>query len=141
MGQLKPDPGTVIDVGGSWAHVLNRNQSLLGKVMLVLARDCDDVRLLRSSESADLRREITRVTSALDSLFMPDHHNFSFLMNVDPSVHLHVIPRYTEPRRWADLVFDDPQFGSAAASDVRVLPQAVLAQLAEAIRSELPRSR
>ncbi len=80
--------------------MINRNQNLLGKVMLVLSRDCDDVRQLKDDEWLQLHRDIGRVTSALDSLFEPDHYNYSFLMNVDRQVHLHVIPRYEDQRAW-----------------------------------------
>ena len=138
MSPFEPDPGTVIDASGSWTHALNRNQNLLGKVMLVLARQCEDVRLLTSTEWIELHGEIGRVTSALDSLFKPDHYNFAFLMNVDAQVHLHVIPRYAEPRRWQGMVFDDSHFGDAAGTDVRILPGAVLAELTDAIRAQLP---
>jgi diadenosine tetraphosphate (Ap4A) HIT family hydrolase len=43
------------------------------------------------------------------------------LMMVDPNVHFHVIPRYSEPRRWGGIEFPDagwpgpPQLASALA--------------------------
>ncbi len=43
MSPLEPDPGTVIDASGSCRHTLNRHQNLLGKVMLMLARQCERV--------------------------------------------------------------------------------------------------
>jgi diadenosine tetraphosphate (Ap4A) HIT family hydrolase len=45
--------------------------------------------------------------------------NYLMLMMVDPNVHFHVIPRYSEPRQWGSLDFPDagwpgpPQLGSA----------------------------
>ncbi len=117
---------------------MNRNQNLLGKVMIVLTRECDDVRLVQPGEWAELHREIVRVTSALDELFRPDRYNLSFLMNVDSRVHLHVFPRYAEAQAWDGEVFEDPHFGDAARSDQRILPSERLAALADAIRGCLP---
>ena len=43
------------------------------------------------------------------------------LMMVDPNVHFHVIPRYSEARHWSGIEFPDagwpgaPQLGSAVA--------------------------
>jgi len=47
--------------------------------------------------------------------------NYLMLMMVDPNVHFHVIPRYSEPRHWEGLEFPDagwpgpPQLSSAVA--------------------------
>lgn len=134
---LIPKPETVIGRGECWTVVLNRNQDLLGKVMLILNRECEDVRQLTEAEWLQLHREMELVTSTLDGLFEPDHYNYSFLMNVDRQVHLHVIPRYGEPRVWNELTFEDVRFGNAPGNGVRNLPRPLLSALATALREHL----
>src|SRR5262245_29455625 len=94
LGSITLAPETIIDHGALWTVALNRNQNLLGKVMLVVNRPLEQVVLLREGEWADLQKQMRRVTLALTSAFQPDHFNYAFLQNQDRQVHLHVIPRY-----------------------------------------------
>ncbi|HVC77549.1 MAG TPA: HIT family protein, partial [Candidatus Micrarchaeaceae archaeon] len=129
--------GTAIEIGELWSTVLNRNQNLLGKCMIVLNRTEIDVGRLTEDEWSDLLTQIARLRSALDSLFRPDHYNYAFLMNQDAQVHLHVLPRYKDSREWDGLQFIDPSFGSMWQVDARVLDSATLSRMAEAIAKSL----
>lgn len=82
--------GSVIDETPSWTLAVNRNQNLLGKVMLVARRSIESVLDLDAEEWLDLRHEMRRACAALDALFEPDQYNHAFLMNLDAEVHLHV---------------------------------------------------
>ena len=137
MAKLDPFPGTAIEIGELWSTVLNRNQNLLGKCMIVLNRTEIDVGRLTEDEWSDLLTQIARLRSALDSLFRPDHYNYAFLMNQDAQVHLHVLPRYKDSREWDGLQFIDPSFGSMWQVDARVLDSATLSRMAEAIAKSL----
>lgn len=104
-------PESVVEVGRLWTVAVNYNQDLLGKTMLVLNRACVSVTDVRLDEWADLHRQIGRVTYGLNTLFAPDGYNFAFLMNQDPEVHLHVLPRYHGQRFWKGLNFEDAHLG------------------------------
>jgi diadenosine tetraphosphate (Ap4A) HIT family hydrolase len=93
-----------------WRIVVNRNQNLLGKTMLVLRRHLERVSDLSAEEWRDLHVQLGDVTERLDRAFSPDHYNYAFLQNADRHVHLHVIPRYAEPRELAAERFDDPDW-------------------------------
>jgi diadenosine tetraphosphate (Ap4A) HIT family hydrolase len=93
-----------------WRLVLNRNQNLLGKCMLVLRRDVQSITELTDEEWSSLRDEIAAATSMLEAAFQPDHFNYAFLQNEEPRVHLHVIPRYVDPRQFGGRVFVDEDF-------------------------------
>lgn len=86
----------------------------------------------------DLHRQIQRTTTAVDSLFSPDQYNYSFLMNEDPKVHLHVVPRYRTPRSWEGVTVEDSAYGSLHATNTVELSATSLARLADAIRARLP---
>lgn len=93
--------------GPHWSVVVNRNQNQLGKVFLVLKRHETDVANLSDDEVLALWTAIRSVKDVLVSQFQPDHFNYAFLMNQDPHVHLHVIPRYKTPRDFAGQTFED----------------------------------
>lgn len=93
-----------------WRAVLNRNQNLLGKTMLVLDRHVIRVVDLSPEEWVELREQVVDVTFRLDAAFAPDHYNYCFLQNADRHVHLHVIPRYAGRRELAGAEFGDPDY-------------------------------
>lgn len=131
-GGITLEPGTILRNGERWTAALNRNQNLLGKVMLVVNRPVERVTELTADEWADIHSEIRRVTAALITAFQPDHFNYAFLQNQDRQVHLHVIPRYAGPRTFAGLTFTDPDYPDhyAVPAPARVLepgPQGALA--------------
>lgn len=89
-------------------------------------------------EWSDLHLQITRTTTALDSLFDPDLYNYTFLINQDAHVHLHVVPRYCSPREWRGERFVDSYFGGLFGTEQRQLPREALQDLRDAIRERLP---
>jgi diadenosine tetraphosphate (Ap4A) HIT family hydrolase len=93
-----------------WRVVVNRNQNLLGKTMLVLRRHLERVADLSADEWRDLHEQMAEVTRRLDTAFSPDHYNYAFLQNADRHVHLHVIPRYSFEREFAGIRFEDPDW-------------------------------
>jgi diadenosine tetraphosphate (Ap4A) HIT family hydrolase len=136
---LELDPVTVLEEGALWRVALNRNQDLLGKALLVLRREADDVLDVTPAEWVAFTEALRRVRTAVDELFRPDGWNHAFLMNVDAQVHCHVVPRYAGERRWAGQVFRDPHFGAVFGPEQRVLPAAELEALRDLVRSRLPR--
>jgi diadenosine tetraphosphate (Ap4A) HIT family hydrolase len=93
-----------------WRIFINRNQSLLGKTIVALRRHEEAIAALTLDEWAELRHELHWATKRLQRAFEPDHFNYSFLMNADRHVHLHVIPRYVGTRELAGVEFADPDY-------------------------------
>lgn len=128
-----PNLGPVIAASDHWQLVLNRNQNLLGKCFLALRRHLEAVPLLSPAEWTDLHQQLAQATEMLRLAFQPDHFNYAFLQNQDRHVHLHLIPRYQEPRRFADLVFEDPDYPGhyTVPAPTRHLAQSQVTALAE----------
>ncbi len=103
----------VIRESAHWRTVVNRNQNLLGKTFIVLKRHEEQVSRLADPEWRELLVELSWVTERVRNAFAPDHFNYSFLMNADPHLHLHVIPRYVESRYLAGVEFVDAHYPSA----------------------------
>ncbi len=87
--------------------IVNLNQNKLGKVMVCLMRHNEDICELTDAELLELWDVIRRTKGILDSLFRPDHYNYSFLMNLDSHMHLHIIPRYETARVFEGADFHD----------------------------------
>ncbi len=102
-----PLPGYEVWERPHWRLALNYNQNTLGKCFLILKRHDEDICDLTPDELSDLWATLRRVRDALCARFQPDRFNYSFLMNQDRHVHLHVIPRYDTRRTFAGTAFLD----------------------------------
>lgn len=122
--------------GDHWKVILNRNQNLPGKLMLVLRRHAEPVSDLTPAEWTDLHLELRRATQVLTAVFRPDHFNYVFLQNLDRHVHLHVVPRYATEKSFGGTIFHDPDYPAhyAVPSPVRHLPEAQRDALAAELR-------
>lgn len=122
-----------------WRIVINRNQNLLGKTFVVLKRHEEEVSGLTKDEWSELLAEMRWVTERVRNAFAPDHFNYSFLMNMDRHVHLHVIPRYVEGRQLAGAEFTDPDYPSAYQAPPtpnEISPRSVIAAVNEALAED-----
>jgi diadenosine tetraphosphate (Ap4A) HIT family hydrolase len=129
--------GTEIRRSRLWTLALNRNQNLLGKCLVIANRPCDSVLELHPDEWSSLFDHLRQLTAALDTLFAPDAYNHAFLMNIDPQVHLHVIPRYASTRIWEDMQFHDPHWGGLFGTEQRLLSPEHLSRLSDTVRRAL----
>jgi diadenosine tetraphosphate (Ap4A) HIT family hydrolase len=111
-------PKPVVRESTRWVTVINRNQDLLGKTFIALRRHEENVTALTSEEWSELQDEVAWITKRVAQAFQPDHFNYAFLMNQDPHVHLHVIPRYIGVRELAGSQFTDPDYPDAYRASV-----------------------
>jgi diadenosine tetraphosphate (Ap4A) HIT family hydrolase len=128
----------VIRESRRWLVFINRNQNLLGKTIIALRRHEEDVAAVTLEEWAELQHEVRWVTKRLQQAFAPDHFNYSFLMNADRHVHLHVIPRYVGTRELAGVEFADPDYPDSyqvRPGLAQVASRAVIAAVEQALRS------
>jgi diadenosine tetraphosphate (Ap4A) HIT family hydrolase len=106
-----PDPVWKIAESPQWAVMLNKEQDLIGRIYLLLKREETDVTAITPQELVELWSVVRQVKRVLGDTFAPDHYNYAFLMNIDPQVHFHVIPRYKDKREFAGGTFVDASFG------------------------------
>jgi diadenosine tetraphosphate (Ap4A) HIT family hydrolase len=121
-----------------WLTFINRNQALLGKTIIALRRHEEEVDSIAPEEWVELRHEVGWVTERLRRAFAPDHFNYSFLMNADRHVHLHVIPRYVGTRDLAGVEFTDPDYPDSyqtAPGPTEIADPAVIGAVEAALRS------
>jgi diadenosine tetraphosphate (Ap4A) HIT family hydrolase len=130
-----PDLAPLVAEGQHWRQVLNRNQNVLGKLMVVCRRHVEAVTELTAEEWSSLHHELRRAVRALARAFAPDHLNYLILQNQDRHVHVHVVPRYLGERSFAGERFDDPDFrlGLPVQTPARNVPRDLLDKIAAAI--------
>ncbi|MHA1873090.1 MAG: HIT family protein [Candidatus Heimdallarchaeaceae archaeon] len=96
---------------------LSEDQSLLGRLILVLNRHASSLSDLTSEEIQDFFSNVKIIEKALAESFGATMFNWSCLMNnsykkqpIFPHVHWHCRPRYAHDVSFAGQVFSDPDF-------------------------------
>ena len=127
-------PATLLRELHHWVILLRPAQVTLGSLVLAAKSDVTAYADLPRDAFAEQADAVALVERALRDFTAYERINYLMLMMVDPQVHFHVIPRYSDPRSWNGVEFPDagwpgpPQLGSAIAlSDAQI----------EALASEL----
>lgn len=100
-------PQTIIRQYQYWSVMLRPAQATLGALVLAAHEPAEAFSELSPASFAELHTITGHIESALAKAFQNDKINYLMLMMVDPDVHFHVIPRYAQPRQFADMEFID----------------------------------
>ena len=112
-------PATLLRELGQWVILLRPAQVTLGSLVLAAKSDATAYGDLPREAFAEQADAVALVERALQEFSRYERINYLMLMMVDPNVHFHVIPRYSEPRSWNGVEFPDagwpgpPQLGGA----------------------------
>lgn len=107
----------------SWVVLLRPQQVTLGAVVLASKDTATAFPALASAAYSELRTVTTAIERVLMRSFDFEKINYLMLMMVDPHVHFHVIPRYSTPREFGGVEFQDrgwpavPDLSAATALD------------------------
>ena len=100
-------PDTLIKEWDHWAVLLRPAQVTLGSLVLVARSDATAYSQLPTAAFAEQAIAVRSIEQALAGFCQYERLNYLMLMMVDPNVHFHVIPRYSQPREWNGLSFAD----------------------------------
>jgi len=123
-------PETMIKEFEHWVVLLRPAQVTLGSLVLAAKSDATAYGDLPREAFTEQAEVVAAVESALRSFTRYERINYLMLMMVDPNVHFHGIPRYSQPRDWNGVEFADagwpgpPQLGTSIAlssEDIRNL--------------------
>ena len=112
-------PDTLIREWDHWAVLLRPPQVTLGSLVLASTSEATAFSDLPEAAFTELRAVVSAIEAALRQFCHYERINYLMLMMVDPHVHFHVIPRYSETRSWDGGEFPDegwpgpPQLKSA----------------------------
>ncbi len=119
-------PQTIIRQYQYWSVMLRPAQATLGALVLAAHEPAEALSKLSPASFTELHTITGQIESALAKAFQNDKINYLMLMMVDPDVHFHVIPRYAQPRQFADREFIDagwpamPNLGQINKTDAAI---------------------
>jgi diadenosine tetraphosphate (Ap4A) HIT family hydrolase len=131
------DPDTRLAQTDHWTVLLRPKQPTLGSLVVVCREPVQAFGAVSTAGFADLARLVPRIEAMLRAVVGYERINYLMLMMVDPDVHLHVIPRYAQPREHQGVVYADVGWPGPPALEPAVIPDdsaraALLQQLAVA---------
>ncbi|MEX0923887.1 MAG: HIT family protein [Rhodovibrionaceae bacterium] len=130
-------PGTLVADYAHWVVLLRPKQATLGALVLACKEDALAFGDISQEAASELKRASADIEAALTQAFSYDKINYLMLMMVDPQVHFHVLPRYSETREFQGRRFEDPgwpavpNLGAAAETDSE-MNAAILAEIKRA---------
>jgi diadenosine tetraphosphate (Ap4A) HIT family hydrolase len=132
-------PATLLKEFEHWVVLLRPAQVTLGSLVLAAKSDATAYRLLPRDAFAEQADAVAAIEAALARFTRYERINYLMLMMVDPNVHFHVLPRYSEPRRWNGIDFPDagwpgvPQLASSVQLSEGQIAQ-IAAELVDLLR-------
>ena len=132
-------PNTLVAETEYWWVLARPQQPTYGALVLVCKEEAKAFSELTSAAFADMKRAVDGIEALLRHTVAYERINYLMLMMVDPHVHFHVIPRYSEARQWDGIAFPDagwpgpPRLDRAVKLDKRQL-QTLVSEIADAFR-------
>jgi diadenosine tetraphosphate (Ap4A) HIT family hydrolase len=130
-------PETFVADYETWTVQLRPKQVTLGALVLVCKAPAKAFHEIGAAAFAELERATSDIERVLEKIVGYERINYLMLMMVDPDVHFHVIPRYSQPRPFAGSSFADA--GWPGPPDLKTGIDADLAlrtELISALRTE-----
>ena len=124
-------PSTLVKEFDHWVVLLRPAQITLGSLVLAAKSNAIAYSGLPREAFAEQAEAVAMIEQALTAFVSYERINYLMLMMVDPNVHFHVIPRYSEPRRWNEIDIADagwpgpPQLDSAFRLENKQLAELV----------------
>jgi diadenosine tetraphosphate (Ap4A) HIT family hydrolase len=124
-----------------WDLYLHENQCYLGRTFILLRDDMgvDDFLSISGEVRAEFFEIGNQLKRALQALFKPDKMNYAALSNTSPNIHVHVVPRYKEPRTFGGKIFHDTRWGKNYAPYDKefFVDEKLLFQIRDALKEKL----
>ena len=100
-------PATLVREFEHWLVLVRPAQVTLGSLILAAKGDATAYCQLPRDAFVEQSAAVAAIETGLASFCRYERINYLMLMMVDPHVHFHVIPRYSETRAWGVLSFAD----------------------------------
>ncbi len=117
-------PSTLVREFEHWVVLLRPAQVTLGSLVLAAKSEATCWSDLPDEAFVEQATAIRAIETGLASFCAYERINYLMLMMVDPHVHFHVIPRYSQPREWAGTAFADHGWPGVPQLKLAVKPTA-----------------
>ena len=101
-------PETLLREYEHWLVLIREPQATLGSLVLCAKSGATEFSALPMEAHREMGTVVGEIEHALKAAFAYEKINYLMLMMVDPNVHFHVIPRYSQPRSACGLTIPDP---------------------------------
>ena len=129
-------PDSLLKSFGSWHVLMRPAQPTLGSLVLVCSEPVRSFGTISPEAGAQLAEATGEIERVLGEAFQFDKINYLMLMMVDPDVHFHVLPRYSQAREYAGLPFvDDSWPGPPDVTAANDFPDTVKARLIQDLKA------
>jgi diadenosine tetraphosphate (Ap4A) HIT family hydrolase len=129
-------PATLLREFEHWVVLLRPAQVTLGSLVLAAKSDATAFSKLPRAAFDEQADAVAAIERVLARLVAYERINYLMLMMVDPNVHFHVIPRYSQHRSWNGVDFPDEGWPGPPKLDAAVkLDRARLEQLVAELTS------
>ena len=116
-------PRTLVREFDHWCVLLRPAQPTLGALVLVCKDEASAFPEISAGAFAELAEATGQLEATLKQFRSYEKINYLMLMMVDPDVHFHVLPRYSETQSFAGTKF--PDAGWPAVPDALSMPAVV----------------
>ena len=122
-----------------WTVSVHQNQSYLGRCVVWCKReDATDLADAIKEEQEELFIVLKDLREATKRAFKTDWFNYAFLGNEMRHLHGHFIPRYSSPRVFKGVIFDDERWGNNYRTNHEfITPPEVLEEIRLVLKKEL----
>ena len=135
-------PNTLIKEYSNWCLLLRTEQITLGSLVLICKDDVEKFSEISSQAFKEYGKIINDIESSLYKIFQYDKINYLMLMMVDPDVHFHIIPRYSDKRIFQGKKFIDLDWPSKPnLVNANILDENSFNKLKKEIANQFPMTR
>ena len=113
-------PSTLVAEFREWVVLLRPAQVTLGSLILAAKSETTAYHQLPRDAFDEQADAVAAIEHVLADFCAYERINYLMLMMVDPNVHFHVIPRYSEARRWSGVEFADAGWPGPPRLDVAI---------------------
>ena len=132
-------PASLLREYTNWVVLLRPVQPTLGSLVLACKEEVSSLGAVSAPAYAELAVATAELERALRAAFDYQKLNYLALMMVDPHVHFHVIPRYSEAREFEGSTFLDAAWPKPPdLTSALTLSQAQMSALHAALRAAWP---
>jgi diadenosine tetraphosphate (Ap4A) HIT family hydrolase len=129
-------PDALVKAFDHWLVLVRPAQPTLGSLVLVCTDAAERFGDISEAASRELQHAVAEIERVLGEAFAYERINYLMLMMVDPDVHFHVLPRYSQPKHYQELAFTDATWpGPPDITAANPFPDPVKARLVEDLRS------
>ena len=131
-------PETLLKEFDNWYLLLRPEQVTLGSLILITKNNEYSLSSISDSGFNEFSKVIKIIENVLDDTFAFKKINYLMYMMVDPEVHYHIIPRYSEQKYFKDTLFEDKGWpGLPALSEPNMIDKKLQKKIITYLRDKI----